>query len=156
MWRTNGLERMVETSETKAITKEILAFDSVVFLLMAVAFLIITFYKAFECSLHHEVFAWFCPYKFNTSFVDPLRTYNNNITRSFTMGSQTKTILLILLLLFIDLSAARFSGIHEGRILPNPPSELIYEVEMRKLTEMEAMVDYQKDPGPNNKHEPHP
>ncbi|KAG6782912.1 hypothetical protein POTOM_012339 [Populus tomentosa] len=72
------------------------------------------------------------------------------------MGSQTKTILLILLLLFIDLSAARFSGIQKGRILPNPPSELIYEVEMRKLTEMEAMVDYQKDPGPNTKHEPHP
>ncbi|KAI5595318.1 hypothetical protein POPTR_003G143300v4 [Populus trichocarpa] len=72
------------------------------------------------------------------------------------MGSQTKTILLILLLLFIDLSAARFSGIQEGHILPNPPSELIYEVEMRKLTEMEAMVDYQKDPVPNPKHEPHP
>jgi hypothetical protein len=27
---------------------------------------------------------------------------------------------------------------------------------MRKLTEMEAMVDYQKDPVPNPKHEPHP
>ncbi|KAI5595317.1 hypothetical protein POPTR_003G143300v4 [Populus trichocarpa] len=72
------------------------------------------------------------------------------------MGSQTKTILLILLLLFIDLSAGEFSGIQEGHILPNPPSELIYEVEMRKLTEMEAMVDYQKDPVPNPKHEPHP
>ena len=30
----------------------------------------------------------------------------------------------------------------------------IYEVEMRKLTDMEAMVDYQKDPKPNPKHEP--
>ena len=30
----------------------------------------------------------------------------------------------------------------------------IYEVEMRKLTDMEAMVDYQKDPEPNPKHEP--
>ncbi|KAG5249466.1 hypothetical protein IMY05_003G0104900 [Salix suchowensis] len=84
-----------------------------------------------------------------------LRTYSNNITRSFTMGSRTKTFFLILLLLFIDLSAARFLGIQEGHVLPNPPDELIiYEVEMRKLTEMEAMVDYQKDPKPNPKHEP--
>ncbi|KAJ6347266.1 hypothetical protein OIU76_003871 [Salix suchowensis] len=71
------------------------------------------------------------------------------------MGSRTKTFFLILLLLFIDLSAARFLGIQEGHVLPNPPDELIiYEVEMRKLTEMEAMVDYQKDPKPNPKHEP--
>ncbi|KAF9685957.1 hypothetical protein SADUNF_Sadunf03G0108600 [Salix dunnii] len=68
------------------------------------------------------------------------------------MGIRTKTFLLILLLLFIDLSVARFLGIQEGQ---NPPGELnIYEVEMRKLTEMEAMVDYQKDPEPNPKHEP--
>uniref|UniRef100_A0A6N2JXE9 Uncharacterized protein n=1 Tax=Salix viminalis TaxID=40686 RepID=A0A6N2JXE9_SALVM len=67
------------------------------------------------------------------------------------MGSRAKTFLLILLLLFIDLSGARFLG----NVLPNPPDELIiYEVEMRKLTEMEAMVDYQKDPKPNPKHEP--
>ncbi|KAJ6388479.1 hypothetical protein OIU77_026947 [Salix suchowensis] len=55
----------------------------------------------------------------------------------------------------LSLSAARFLGIQEGHVLPNPPDELIiYEVEMRKLTEMEAMVDYQKDPKPNPKHEP--
>jgi len=58
------------------LRSQISAFDLVVFLLMAVAFLIITFYKAFECSLHHEVFTWFFPYKFNTSFVlsEPITT----------------------------------------------------------------------------------
>ncbi|KAJ7010435.1 hypothetical protein NC653_001012 [Populus alba x Populus x berolinensis] len=70
------------------------------------------------------------------------------------MPSHTKIILLLLLLFFIDLSAARVLGVQEGSILPNPPSEVIAEMEMRKLTEVEVMLDYQKDPEPNPKHKP--
>ncbi|KAG6791572.1 hypothetical protein POTOM_000695 [Populus tomentosa] len=86
-----------------------------------------TFYKAFEYSLHHEVFTRFCSYKFNTSLVlsEPITTIT-----------------------------ARVLGVQEGSILPNPPSEVIAEMEMRKLTEVEVMLDYQKDPEPNPKHKP--
>uniref|UniRef100_A0A6N2M4V0 Uncharacterized protein n=1 Tax=Salix viminalis TaxID=40686 RepID=A0A6N2M4V0_SALVM len=72
------------------------------------------------------------------------------------MPSHTRTILLLLLLLlfFVDLSAARVLGVQEGDILPSPLSEVIAEVEMRKLAEVVAMVDYQKDPESNSKHKP--
>ncbi|KAJ6962185.1 hypothetical protein NC652_000986 [Populus alba x Populus x berolinensis] len=85
------------------------------------------FYKAFEYSLHHEVFTRFCSYKFNTSLVlsEPITTIT-----------------------------ARVLGVQEGSILPNLPSEVIAEMEMRKLTEVEVMLDYQKDPEPNPKHKP--
>ncbi|KAJ6946029.1 hypothetical protein NC651_000951 [Populus alba x Populus x berolinensis] len=86
-----------------------------------------TFYNAFEYSLHHEVFTRFCSYKFNTSLVlsEPITTIT-----------------------------ARVLGVQEGSILPNPPSEVIAEMEMRKLTAVEVMLDYQKDPEPNPKHKP--
>ncbi|KAF9689207.1 hypothetical protein SADUNF_Sadunf01G0067600 [Salix dunnii] len=71
------------------------------------------------------------------------------------MPSHTRTIpFLLLLLFFVDLSAARVLGVQEGDILPSPLSEVIAEMEMRKLTEVVAMVDYQKDPEPNPKHKP--
>ncbi|KAB5573434.1 hypothetical protein DKX38_000628 [Salix brachista] len=77
------------------------------------------------------------------------------------MPSHTRTVLLLLLLLlfFVDLSAgkqliARVLGVQEGDILPSPLSEVIAEMEMRKLAEVVAMVDYQKDPEPNPKHKP--
>ncbi|KAJ6326574.1 hypothetical protein OIU78_013637 [Salix suchowensis] len=103
-----------------------------------------------------KCFTWSCPYKSDSSSVvlsEPTATISPDHLR-WVLGP--KLFLLILLLLFIEyLSAARFLGIQEGHVLPNPPDELIiYEVEMRKLTEMEAMVDYQKDPKPNPKHEP--
>ncbi|KAJ8764820.1 hypothetical protein K2173_010285 [Erythroxylum novogranatense] len=76
------------------------------------------------------------------------------------MGCQAKfTTFLFLLFLFVQVSVARLPGSLERMKLRNSLSEeniVIAETKTRKLAGMDEMVDidYEKDPGPNTKHDP--
>ncbi|CBI34543.3 unnamed protein product, partial [Vitis vinifera] len=68
------------------------------------------------------------------------------------MGSQTKTVLLILILLFIPSSSGRVKGFKGGEGPATSVSKVTIIMDMREVLMTDALLDYGK-PGPNPRHD---